>query len=278
MMTRCISVPRSSLTCHGVPAEEAPGSPVSSLTRLRLPGPWNGRDQVGVTVVVVEFFSRLFGHGLPDGRLHHIVARHDLLEALVVVEGVQPEPVGHGEQILEGDLPLPRVCTRAEVLGEELREALVQTLDAILLQRDAHEGGDHAFGHGEDVMVVAPIVALVIILEDHVTVAYDQYALDGGEGFLHIVIDLGEALRVQSLLLGRRGSPTVRRPVVRSPCGGPARYGAQEERHDDEVPETAARVHGSHLLAFLCYEHILLLRGRAQITQTAYFWNLCVKK
>jgi hypothetical protein len=164
------------------------------------------------------------------------------------------------------------------VLGEELREALVQTLDANFLQRDAHEGGGHAFGHGPDVVVVAPIVALVVILEDHVAVAYDQYALDGGEGFLHVVIDLGEDFRVQSLLLGRRGSLPVRRPVVRSPCGGPARYGAQEEHHDEEVPETAARVHGSHLLVLLCYERILFLRGRAHITQTAYFWNLCVKK
>jgi hypothetical protein len=43
-------------------------------------------------------------------------------------------------------------------------------------------------------MVVAPIVALVVILEDYVTVAYDQNALDGGEGFLHVVIDLGEGL------------------------------------------------------------------------------------
>jgi hypothetical protein len=35
---------------------------------------------------------------------------------------------------------VPRVCARAEVLGEELREALVQILDAILLQRDTHVG------------------------------------------------------------------------------------------------------------------------------------------
>jgi hypothetical protein len=37
-------------------------------------------------------------------------------------------------------------------------------------------------------------------------------------------------------------------------------------------------VHVSHLLVFLCYEHILFLRGRAHITQTAYFWNLWVKR
>jgi hypothetical protein len=46
-------------------------------------------------------------------------------------------------------LPLPRVCARAEVLGEELREALVHTVEAILLERDAHEGGDHTFSHGK---------------------------------------------------------------------------------------------------------------------------------
>src|SRR3712207_9468481 len=83
MMTRCISVPRSSLTCHAVPAEETPGSPVSSLV-------FDCRDHVVVYQPVWGLWGNLSFLGrLGDYHGHQVEFRDHVNELPAIAGGVE---------------------------------------------------------------------------------------------------------------------------------------------------------------------------------------------
>ncbi len=111
----------------------------------------NAGEDDDAAAVVLPARPRVLAHGVLEDEANPIAPR--VVEALQVGAGVgvlaPEEPRAHGQEMPEGERVLAGIpAAQVGVFGKRVQDALVLREEEPLVDRDPHEQGGHALGHG----------------------------------------------------------------------------------------------------------------------------------
>ena len=92
--------------------------------------------------------------------------------------------------MFERDRAFAEIAVDGEVLRKELHHLLIKARQVLLMQSNANEGGDDAFGDGLDIDAVLGIASLVVALKHERAVANQQHTQKRREGVRNVAIYL----------------------------------------------------------------------------------------
>jgi len=120
-------------------------------------------------------------HHLQDVGDPILLAPEPVKRLMALLVGFTPrerERRSHGQQLAYGNGTFEKVRGFGVILRKEIQHTLVKTLDIAGVDGDPHQGGDHALGHGCDMMRILRSIAMEIPLGNDFPTVTDDHAIE----------------------------------------------------------------------------------------------------